>query len=645
MPRFDVQQQQSVISADRARPESFGGGAGAAQLGRSMSDVAEKLNKKKAYDQEINVQKDISKLSIDMLQYNNSLLDKYPEGEGMYEDFQQEFTKRKNEIFKKYKIGAGNSADIGLLRLEESLSRKVIQSQAVTKSQHQIASYQEDRDFIINSISNDDIDGDYALELLNNRADALSGINPKVRSDIRQDNEDLVGKAEITNILSEYGVNAAYNALKDDAYKNLSPSLRRSLNSKIESKARHRVKESLRDASDMFAHGYPVGDLSADIAMAERFNLDEEKEELRKIKRTQNQVNEFVKNSLNQNIKDLTKMNSELMSGESKDLDKLNAMRSAFEVKSKALKEDPYSWLEQSGWWDGAIIDADMLGDMEDSLNQRRSIRESVLTREGVNIPLFKPQEISELAVALSKSNPEQKIGILNNIVFQLEDSEIPVVAMQIAPKSETITAAMVNAKYSPDVSRDILLGESRDIPIASEKEFLAEFMSQMGTSIQDESLRQNSMSAIKALYKEKAFQIGDNSGVIDNDLLEESIEQVLGPIAEISDTKVLSFRTRSGAYLSASDMEDLVEDLDKEVVRKTHGDVPRSADGSELDLEDLIDRGSVIATGDGLYIFKDQLGAHAQDENGEIFEIDLRKVYEYKIANPEPSLFRGRTR
>ncbi len=643
MPRFDVQQQQSVLSSPTARPISFGGGSGSAQLGRAISDVAQKIDQKRAYDQDINYQKDISRLGIEMLQYNNTLLEKYPEGEGMYEDFQQEFSKRKGELFKKYKTGKNDN--LGLIRLEESLSKKVIQFQATTKSQHQIASFQEDRDFIVNSVSSGDLEGGYALELLNDRSDALSGINPKVRSDIRQDNEDLIGSAEITNILSESGVNAAYNALKDDVYKNLSPSLRRSLNTKIESKARYGVKESLKQASELFAHGYPVGDLSSEIAMAERFGLDEEKTELQKIKRIQNQVNEFVKKPLKQNVKDLMDMNSALMAGESNDLDKINAMRSAFEVKSKSLKEDPYAWLEQSGWWDGQIITTNMTGDMEDALNQRRSIRESVLSKEGVQIPLFKPEEINELAISLSRANPEQKIGVINNIVSQLEDSEIPIAAAQIAPKSETITAAMINAQYSPDVSRDILLGESREVPVASKKEFLAEFMSGMGTSIQDEELRQNSMAAIEALYKEKVFQNGDESGVIDSDLFEESIEQVLGPIAEISDNKVLSFRTSSGAYLSADDFEDMVDDLDREVILKTHDDVPRAADGSELDIEDLIDRGRIIATGDGLYVFKDELGAHAQNKNGGVFEINLREIYNYKIANPEPSLFRGRTR
>lgn len=651
MARFNIPRQQTTISGARASANSFGGGAlafvddgrGAVAIGKAVQNIGSMVEQKRLRDEKVRLQKDLSRATTDWTQRQIDLEQEYQSGDGLVDAFDNEFQGYAQTFLNAYEGDSRDEAELRLINLQDNMKRKLIGRQAQLKSQQEVADFESSRDILVNQVANDQIEGDFALSVLTGHTQALTLLNPKIRGDIQQQNEDLIGESEFNRILKNEGVMTTHEVLRDGYFDRLSPNVRESLDRKLTSRAQVHVRNELSNAVDKYNAGYPVDDLSLEIEMAETFGLTEQKAQMQTMQKLQAEVNEFVKKPLSDNSQIIRDLDKKLLAGEGSatDLERLSVYNSALQIKAKMLEENPYEWLQRSNWFDGDILPADVSGDMTLALNQRRSIQNDVFEREGVAIPLFTNQEANQIITTLDSASPENKAATLAKIVAQLEPQEVGRVAAQVGPKAPELGAAMVNAEFAPETSRDILIGRTRDVVTPSDNDFSTAFLSNAGVAIEDEVARNQALSAIKALYKERTFRSGEATNIMDQNLFKKLSDEVLGPIISLNTgffgsgtAKTLSFRGVSGAYLDSDDFEELIEDIDSNAFMATHGDVPRSSDNKPLNIENMFKRMDLVSVGDGTYIIKDQLGGHALNRDGSIFEIDMKALESYQVNN-----------
>ena len=643
MPRFDVQQQQSVIDAALAPSNAFGSGAGTAAIGQAIGKVADagnqalqKAKEKEEKDERIRLSKDLSASSIKFTQRQQELEQEYPDGEGLLEAFDQEISKHNKEMLGSYSKELQQEAELKFFQVENQLKTRVIAKQAALKSQAQIADFESDRDVFVAEVSSNEMDEGLALTLLNDRVKEMTA-NPSIRGALKQENEDLIGSAAVTRILDEQGVIAADKALNAAKYKGLSPALRDRLKGKVKAKASVHVRDSLSEASQMFSAGYPVPDLDSELAIANHFGLKEQAADISFINSTADKVNRVVLQPLSKSMESLQKLDAKLLSGEgtSKDLATMKALTTAINTKQTMLNKDPYTWVSRSGYWPEPVLDVDVLVDSTEALNQRRSIQHHIKQNEGIDVPLLSSTDAKALTGAIEQASPEQKIDILDNMTKQLLPGEIGMVAGSLGVDSPHVAAAMVNSVHNKPIARDILLGADRDIPEPKKDEYSAAFMESTGLAIEDEQARQQALGAAKALYRERMFKANKASDILDGDEFEKAVQDVVGPVVEVGEGKTLSFRDQSGEYLTEDDFDDLIDEIDSEAIQATHGDIPRSANGEPLDVQRMFKRLRLAPVGDAVYYLKNEEGQFAMTEGGRPFELNMRALNDHVLRQP----------
>lgn len=638
MPRFDIREQQSILNPRRITSEQTGAAVarGMQAVGQAVSGVSEEIERYEQRQRKVELNSDLNSAAITWAEKENELAERYPTGDGMADAWQAEWNEFASSFNEKYR--GDEEAQIKLDNLRRQFGTRIVNQQASYRAQHQVQSFREDRDIISTKVAKGEMDYEFALNLLNDRTDALAGINPNARGQIAQENQDMIGYAAISDTLDAQGFIAADELIDSDQFENLSASTRSSLKSKIRSEAGVYVRRETRQAAQLLDAGYPVGDLTQEIETAERFGFDDQALQLQTIQQIQQEVNEFVLQPSAENRNRIREIDRKMLSGEIDDTDLalITALRGAYNTKRKMLATDPYTWLDRSGWNGEPITFGDPSGDMSGHLEQRRAIRSKVLEQEGVDIPLLRPEEVASFHAAISQSSPEEQVGLISNLTNQLEGEEIGFTANQLAPKDITLAAAMVNAQFAPDVTRDIILGRSRDVPVPNDTAFQAEFLDVVGLAIEDEDARQQAMEAVKAVYKEYGFRSGEaDSAGIDSSVYKQSIERVIGPLVSFGKNKTLSFRDDSGEYVEAEVLEDIMDDVTEDDFMAVYGDTPRSISGRPLDIEKMFDNMDVVAVGDGIYAFRNNLGQFATTETGEEFQMDMRQMVRYYRNKP----------
>ncbi|MEQ6971041.1 hypothetical protein [Pectobacterium polaris] len=238
-----------------------------------------------------------------------------------------------------------------------------------------------------------------------------------------------------------------------------------------------------------------------------------------------------------------------------------------------------------------AMEGADITQKFGASITDRSATIDAVRSNTGVNVPrrLLLPQEASYLSSELKKQSVEGQAGLLSRLRNAVNnDTDYQSIMQQIAPDSPitayagslavTDTPLTVERNYFADdvtvtgqqVAQRLLTGNQilnpskeqrnedgspKNFPIPPQKEFTNAIADKLdGVFANMPQAYQQSDQAIRSYYVARAAEKGLITGAVDQDILDESINAVIGTVVNVNGQKTiapwgmseLSFKTAS---------------------------------------------------------------------------------------------------
>jgi len=325
-------------------------------------------------------------------------------------------------------------------------------------------------------------------------------------------------------------------------------------------------------------------------------------------------------------------------------INRFKSQQASLQKKLNKLRKDkPWEFVVASGINEG-LAPIDFQGDLSDTITQRQLFIDRVKTDHNLGLPLLMPQEVDMLQNFFESSSEPEVAGFLSRFKTSLTNDQALTVSQQLFEKNKASGAALGvaddDAKTAQNVLRGVNLIANKALVTPSDREMQEEFFSKLDRAVRSPEVRGVMFEGVKALYAQKAFSEGITTGVLDTDLLEESMNELVGPVVyedrnlfRADRLGTLSFRDPdTGQFLESDEFDDVMDDLTFEQVQKTHGDVPRNVNGESIPLEDIQKLGELVVVGDGLYhiIFNlDNSRQFAVDSKGNPFVLDLRQIYQ----------------
>jgi hypothetical protein len=220
--------------------------------------------------------------------------------------------------------------------------------------------------------------------------------------------------------------------------------------------------------------------------------------------------------------------------------------------------------------------------------------------------------------------NIDQTIQAISPLSSALNSSEIAGIAAAFKKSSPIMAAVIANAS-DPMVAKKILQGAKIEKSVVSGDAVSKEVQSILGNAVLDPAALNSFQDAIFAHYKQSLLEAGKVDSTGDSDILEASIESVVGKLDDISIGGEKS-RIIIPKDMTVNDIEDVLSSVNDDNISNTIGDAPYSGN-TPLGMDELRNNARVVSTGDGKYGFIiDGLG-YVLNKDGGVFEIDARKT------------------
>lgn len=311
----------------------------------------------------------------------------------------------------------------------------------------------------------------------------------------------------------------------------------------------------------------------------------------------------------------------------------------------------PYKYLEKVGDMGG--ISPVSFGDREgfESIVERGKWRDEKNQKHGIELPFLMEEEVLALRQSFLQRNPDNQVQFLEGMSSSMPREYYSEISQELFKKEPAVGVAMVIAPEDGAVAKELVQGHKliseKAIKLPPRNIFLEAFNSQTGQSIQDPNLRSNTVDAVMAIYAQESDRIGEASSDLDEDRMGDAIKKIIGEPVDINDKKTLSFRSsrdgdpNQGKFLDSDEFEELWDDVSVNDIRSVQDDVPRIANGSEVNLDKTKRRADLVAVGDGIYVMRVDT-QFLVDKSGKPFELNLKEIHRRKaikgFAIPTPT-------
>lgn len=338
------------------------------------------------------------------------------------------------------------------------------------------------------------------------------------------------------------------------------------------------------------------------------------------------------------------------------DADNMRQLRSSAEAEIKsrqdqmekiiALKDkDPWSFVQKTGQTQG-LKPLDMGEGVTESFKDRAQFIQDADKKHGITLPFMSDREADHMTNQFMKMNPTEAVEQFQNIDTGVGDETKGKFALQVFKKEPALAVSLVTAADAPDDSRKILAGmallRSKDgvgkaVQAPDPSSVQKAFDTYVGSAIADPGVRQATRQAILAHMIKEKFDNGDADFSEVNELeFQASAEKIIGPTVDMGGMKTISFRGKSGKFVSADDLSTLVDSLSDKRIEAVQGDVPRTMNGEPINMSKSRGRVGLRAVGDGLYNVILDGKKIAVNKNKQAFVLDLKAI---EKAKPEKSL------
>lgn len=429
----------------------------------------------------------------------------------------------------------------------------------------------------------------------------------------------------------------------------------------IENREAKLVQELKVDTSlvnDAFRAGKRVPEdvLNSLIAQAKQADSPETAERLALMKETQDDSMHF--------LHDLTGPEQEEALKEAKEAYADNFSRATFnkmmvyeehaKLKSKGLAADALGYYE-----DMKIISATSPLDLSDpetfaaEIKERRTSKEIINTRDGINISLIRPHEIEDLKEIYKTGTSEQITEVLEMYRTNLDENELRTIAQKINAEDAPMLATAFTLPKEDVLA--LIAGDKADITFNT-KELKAKVNEKLAGRVPMPEVFQGAHDAIAATYNGLIIQKGiPSDGDIDDALVEQVINNVLGNPVDISPggaaSKVFSYKGEDGKYKTEEELTDILGSLTDDILTELNGTLPYTGEMNRVNTEEIYREGSFVNISGTEYGIKigDNMGALLNPVTRKFYSInavELEKILKAKgliedTAN-EPIRYKG---
>lgn len=313
--------------------------------------------------------------------------------------------------------------------------------------------------------------------------------------------------------------------------------------------------------------------------------------------------------------------------------------------------KSPHKFLEEKGFGSQPNIDFKGNDDsLHDSLVDVMNWHDEAKGKFGFTdkqLPMFSPSYIEGMERALKEMKPDEMSGFLGRVVVNAPDKVINHLSKQLGDKHPSYGPAMSIAPDDIETSQNIFAGsrirEDANLKaiqsgkpgtaFPSDRKVQGAFDRIIGNSITNPTVKAQMREAVFDHYVKLQSDTGKPMGTLDSSKFEESFEKIFGEKIIVGNRSVLPFRVENKKFITKSEFTSIIDDMTTEDLMATHGDIMRTTNGEDINLDKSRDRLSLVQFGDGKYkVLRDMDVVKGKD--GRDFVLDMKSLYKHFKTN-----------
>ena len=401
-------------------------------------------------------------------------------------------------------------------------------------------------------------------------------------------------------------------------------------------KVQQEINKQIKLVEDTFKLGieYPDEQVSQLQALARANGMDDQADALGQMSELFDTNKEFLELPLEDQGARLQELQASIAEAPSREkVAEFQMLTDSYSSKIKALEKDPVKYYQDTKQIRPfAELDYSDPLKFTNELDQRRVSIADIQRKEGLRLPLMSEDEIDQMTTIYNDANAAQKTQLLNMVYSSFNAEEAQVIAKRIAPKQASMAAVMSVVNEAPDVANKIAAGSQQEkfVPQAKVQASIQDYLK---GAIPDGTALETIGAAVYDIYGQLSFEANDSTNVIDEDRLKKSVDMVVGKPMKVKtgffDTPsyILPFRLESGQHITEGQFEAALSTITLPKLLETHGDTFKTPEGTNLDVEETINRTNLISVGDGLYQLETRTGQQIIGSDGSPFILDMKKI------------------
>jgi hypothetical protein len=255
----------------------------------------------------------------------------------------------------------------------------------------------------------------------------------------------------------------------------------------------------------------------------------------------------------------------------------------------------------------------------------RRTAVQQIKDVEGFPVPMFTSSEVKQLEQIVKDAPPEQVGAVFAGLRNSLNEEEMASLASSMSKQNAVLGVALAVDGNKNKTAEKIIAGTALE-GLVKKADVKAAVDGKIGRAVGNSKLFEQTHDAIYAAYKQNQFQSGDTSTTVVDDILKKTLSEVVGPVYEVGNSQVLSFR-RDGEFVDEDTIFNLLTDLTDDDLKNLNGSLPQSNAGRTLTAAQLKQYGRWVTLGTGKYGVVNDVGEYAANADWSAYVIDLRKL------------------
>lgn len=261
-----------------------------------------------------------------------------------------------------------------------------------------------------------------------------------------------------------------------------------------------------------------------------------------------------------------------------------------------------------------------------EQIESRRVAAQTVAGIEGSTPSLFTSTEAKQMEKIIKDAPPEQAAAIFNGLASALTPEELGTFAKTMSKQNEILGVGMAVGERK--VFEKIIAGTALKGNVTTANNVRTSLTEMLSGVVASPERYEQIQASIYAAYKQNQFMDGDSSETVDSDRLDRTVNEILGPIYNVGDSKILGFKV-DNKWVDESDLYDSLMGITDEKLILLNGSLPRNpADPTKtIPIRNLIDNGKFVTIGDGVYGINIVGLGYASDEKGRPYKINARDL------------------